>query len=70
MRGRLTQLSKSTEEDKPLLGHLMYVAAQVRGWRWVAGVHLRVLGLYEQASFRVGSRWRPGPGGAWCGPCS
>ncbi|PSC67932.1 14 kDa zinc-binding isoform A [Micractinium conductrix] len=29
VRGRLTQLSKATEEDKPLLGHLMYVAAQV-----------------------------------------
>lgn len=29
VRGRLTQLSKMHEEDKPLLGHLMYVAAQV-----------------------------------------
>ncbi|KAL4443894.1 hypothetical protein ABPG75_011631 [Micractinium tetrahymenae] len=29
VRGRLTQLSKMQEEDKPLLGHLMYVAAQV-----------------------------------------
>lgn len=32
VRGRLTQLSKMHEEDKPLLGHLMYVAAQVGGW--------------------------------------
>lgn len=29
VRGNLTQLSKASEADKPLLGHLMYVAAHV-----------------------------------------
>jgi histidine triad (HIT) family protein len=29
VRGRLSQLSKATEEDKPLLGHLMWAAAEV-----------------------------------------
>ena len=32
VRGNLTQLSKASEADKPLLGHLMYVAAQVRAF--------------------------------------
>lgn len=52
VRGRLTQLSKATEEDKPLLGHLMYVAAQVRAssgarrsWRSGARVGRAVRGL-------------------------
>ncbi len=31
VRNGLTQLSKAKEEHKPLLGHLLYVAAQVRG---------------------------------------
>lgn len=31
VRDGLTQLAKATEEHKPLLGHLLYVAAQVRG---------------------------------------
>ena len=30
VRNGLTQLSKATEAHKPLLGHLLYVAAQVR----------------------------------------
>jgi hypothetical protein len=29
VRNGLTGLSKATEEHKPLLGHLLYVAAQV-----------------------------------------
>ena len=31
VRNGLTQLAKAKEEHKPLLGHLLYVAAQVRG---------------------------------------